>query len=167
MSKKEELTKIMPSGDTITEGIISELFTVKNKLTLPKQKCSMVLWGERGFDKLETIVRFLKKNKQITQSGSWMTMEFNGNKLNFQNTVRLKEILIEEPTLENYLDFMVYQNFSTVSPLIKIKIIKKLWEYETLFLGGRKTILTDKEFEIASLMYQDLNKEEDESEDRK
>jgi len=163
VNKREDLTKIMPSGETVTEGIVSELYTVKNKLTLPKQKCSMVLYGERGFDKLETIVRYLKKNKLITQSGSWMVMNFNEKDLKFQNTNKLKEILVDEPTLENYLDFMVYQNFSIISPLIKIKIIKQLWEYEIQFLGEKKTILTDKELEIANLMYQSLN-EEDEKE---
>jgi len=161
MTKKEDLNKIMPSGETITEGIVAELYTAKNKLTLPHQKCSLVIWGERGFDRLETIVRFLKRNKLISQSASWMSLEFNNKKVNFQNTIKLKEAIAEDPTLDNYLDFLVYQNFSTVSPLIKIKIIKTLWEFEKKFLGGKKTILTDKEQEIAELLYKDLNTEEE------
>lgn len=161
MTHKENLTRIMPSGETITEGIITELFTVKNKLTLPKQKCPIVLWGERGFDRLETIFRFLKRNKITTQSASWTSLNFNEETVKFQNMDQLKEILVAKPDLEGYLDFLVYQCFSTVSPLIKLKIIQQLWAYEIKFLGEKKTILTEKEMEIANLMYQDLNKEEE------
>lgn len=157
MSRKDDLTRITSSGEKIVEGIVSEVYTIKNKLTLPKQRCLVTLYGERGFDSLETTVNYLKKNKLITQSGSWTMLNFNDEKISFQNVQQLREILVGNPDLENYMHFLVYQNFSTVSPLIKVKIIKKLWDYEIKFLGKKKTVLTDKEIEIANLLYKDLN----------
>jgi len=167
MVRKEDLVRILPSGEPFSEGIITEVYTLKNKIILQHQRCPIALYGERGFDKAGTMIRFLKKAKMISTSGSWSIIDFLGKEVKFQNAAQLKELTDnhsgEYGRLEDYMDYLVYRNFSTYSPLIKVKIIKKLWEYENMFFGQKKTELIDRELEVAAILYNDLQREEDEA----
>lgn len=173
-TKKEDLTKIAPDGQQYSEGILTEVFTHKNKLTLPKQKAIVIMKGETGIDKFETLVRYLRTAKLIDMAASWATFNFPTitkagikgeetitelKEIKFQNAKQLQEIAKETPGLEDYMDYLVYRSYSYISPLIKVKIIRKLWAYEERFLGKRDTLLTDKEKEVAIM----LNKANQES----
>jgi len=170
-TKKEDLTKVAPDGQTYSEGILTEVFTNKNKLTLPKQRAILVMKGETGIDKFETLVRYLRTAKLIDMSGSWATFNFptvikheekigiEVKEIKFQNAKQLQEVANETPGLEDYMDYLVYRSYSYISPLIKVKIIRKLWGYEERFLGKRETLLTDREKEVA-IMLDKMNQED-------
>lgn len=169
LRKKGEVTNILPSGGEAVKGIITEIFTVKNKLTLPKQKCLISINGERGFDKYETTVNHLSATKAIRVSGAWKYLsipvkkEVDGKivveyeEKAFQSPEKLKIILDKQPELYDYLDYLVYKYYTDYSPLIKVKIIDKIWKYEEHFFLERKTELTEEEIEIAKLLYRKFN----------
>ena len=165
MVRREDLVRILPSGEPFSEGIITEAYTLKNKIILQHQRCPIALYGERGFDKTGTMIRFLKKSKMISTSGSWSIIDFLGKEVKFQNAAQLKELTDsssgEYEKLGDYMDYLVYRSFSTYSPLIKVKIIKKLWGYENMFFGEKKTEMIDRELEVAAILYNDLQREED------
>jgi len=176
-TKKEDLNKVAPDGQTYSEGILTEVFTHKNKLTLPKQKAIIILKGETGFDKFETLVRYLRTAKLIDMAASWATIKYpilaentktgkittEIQEIKFQNAKQLQDIAKETPGLEDYMDYLVYRSYSYISPLIKVKIIKKLWEYEERFLGKRETELTEKEKEVALILHKFLQSEDREA----
>jgi hypothetical protein len=83
--------------------------------------------------------------------------------IKFQNAKQLQDIAKETPGLEDYMDYLVYRSYSYISPLIKVKIIKKLWEYEERFLGKRETELTEKEKEVALILHKFLQSEDREA----
>ena len=181
-TKKEDLNKTAPDGQQYSEGILTEVFTHKNKLTLPKQRALIVLKGETGFDKFETLVRYLRTAKLIDMSGSWATIKFPSiskpgtdekepvieyQEIKFQNAKQLQEIADKTPGLEDYMDYLVYQSYSYISPLIKVKIINKLWDYEERFMGKRKTELTEREKEVAIMLHKFNESQDNNREDNK
>jgi len=161
ISRKEQITEIAPSGEEITKGIVSEIYTKKNKLTNPNQSVKLVIYGETGIDKIETVVRYLMSTKDIKVAGGWKKIDFNGEEISFQNMKSIKDIIeVKNPDLEIFMDYLVYKSFSTVSPLIKVKILKKLWDYEMKFFNEHRTQITDDEREIAKLIYKDLQEKD-------
>jgi RecA/RadA recombinase len=153
---------ILSSGSKITRGIEVDLYTKKNKLTLPYQTCKLVVYGESGIDTVETLVKFLVLHKFITVKGSWKYIEFKDEEYGFQNADRLKEIFeIKCPELKIYMNYLCYNFMSSVSPLLKVKLLGKLWEYELQLYGEKKTKVTDNEFLLATLLGRELLEEQD------
>jgi len=153
---------ILPNGNKITKGIEVELYTKKNKLTLPYQTCRMVINGESGLDKVETLARFLVMHKYIVVKGGWKYIEFGDNEYKFQNTEQLKEILeVKCPELKTYMNYLCYNLFASISPLLKVKLLGKLWEFEIQLYGERKTKITEEEFALATLLGRELLEEQD------
>ena len=177
ITKREEDRTVTPTGDEVTRGIVSELKFDKNKLIQRGQKALVVIDNERGFDLLETSMRYLKKAKLASVKGAGWT-ELNipervynpDNKepigytqIKFQGIEKLKEIIeTKYPHAKDWIDYLIYLNYTTVSPLIKVKIINKVWEYENLFFGEKKTFLTEDEKTAASMLYKELESDEDE-----
>lgn len=168
-----QIKEIRPDGSEKTMGILSSLLHYKNKLILPKQKSIVSLMGETGYDKLDTVLRYLNTYKLVNLAGSWKTVEYpNGfaekddtgkliakelTSLKYQSNNKIKETIDVQPHLKDWLDYLVYRHFTEFSPLIKVKIITKVWDYEMKFFGTKVTILTDKEVDLAKMLHKELN----------
>lgn len=168
ISRKEDL-KTMVNGIEKTYGIASEVFTVKNKLAFPKQKVIVEIHGEKGVSQLDTIVRYLIDNKLIRVAGGWKYLPDKGEidesgkpkEIAFQSVAKLKEILdVQRNDLYEYMDYLVYFAQISFSPLIKIKLIDKVWSYEEKLFGERKTQLLDDEIDAAKVIHSKLLEEE-------
>lgn len=175
VTKREEDRNVTATGDEITTGIVSELKFDKNKLIQRGQKCLVVIDNERGFNLLETSMRYLKKAKLANIKGAgWTEMmlpERPFNKENkdpipmvpvkFQGIDKLKEIIeTKYPHLKQWIDYLIFLNYTTVSALVKVKIINKVWDYELMFFGEKKTLLTDEEKTVAAMLYKEMESEE-------
>jgi len=175
VTKRGEDRTITGTGDEITRGIISEIKFDKNKLIQRGQKALVVIDNEKGFQYLETSMNYLKKAKLANIKGAGWT-ELNvpvkpfskDNKdpsamdtIKFQGIDKLQEIIdVKYPHVKDWIDYLIYLNYSTVSPLIKVKIITKIWDYEKYFFGVKKTTLTQQEKEVASMLDEEEKKED-------
>lgn len=57
------------------------------------------------------------------------------------------------PHLIDWMDYLIYSAFANSSPVLKVKTVKKVWEYEEKFFGVKRTILNEREIEVARLVY--------------
>lgn len=156
------IERYLENGQVVASGIEVDLYTKKNKLTLPYQTCKLVINNESGLDVVETLGRFLILNKFINVKGGWKYIEFGDEEYKFQNTDGLKEILeVKCPDLRTYMDYLCYHHFSTVSPLMKVKLLNNVWEYELKLYGEKKTKITDEEFSLATLLGRSVLEKQD------
>ncbi len=156
MKGNKKIKETTPSGDDKILGIIVQAYTEKNKLTLPMQKLDIYIYGETGLDNIETTVQFLKKHKLVkVGGGGWTTLldvpetvtygDIN-QEIKFQSLKKLKHgLLIQFPELEGYMNYLVYKQFAISSPLLKVRLIDKIWEYEKKFYKEHITKLTKEE----------------------
>lgn len=171
-----EITETLPNGEQRIRGIKIELTHIKNKLTVPKQTSFAVVDLLNGLDPIETCVQFLKAKKIIhTKSGGYATMEApvsyaekpkkKGDpvkppemvEVSFQNTKRFRELMdTKYPHLLEWTHYLIYNYFASNDIAVKTKNIKKLWEYEEKFFGEKRTVLTDREMEVAQIIFKDL-----------
>lgn len=163
MKKQQKPIEIvLPNGQVVAKGIEVDLYTKKNKLTLPYQTCKLIINNESGLDVVETLGRFLILNKFITVKGGWKYIEFGDEEYKFQNTEGLREILeVKCPELRTYMDYLCYHHYSTVSPLMKVKLLSSVWDYELKLYGEKKTKITDEEFSLATLLGRSVLEKQD------
>lgn len=172
---RAQIKEILADGTEKTEGIISELLQYKNKLILPKQKSLVSIKGETGFDKLDTTLRYLAANKLIGLAASWKTLSFPKGyavkdektgkpvvqelaEVKFQNNIKVKEAMETlYPCLKDWMDYLVYRHYTNYSPLVKVKIIAKVWDYEMKFFGEKVTTLKEDEIELAKMIHKEIN----------
>lgn len=184
ITSKGVINKINPSGVEVVDGIWSELFHVKNKLTLPKKRSKVAIKGETGLDVLMTNIDFISQPqmKIVTVSGSWRNIDYPESVANpsgvetgkrtdpkmktlaYQNITRINDAMVLDPHLKDWIDYIIYRYYTTESPLIKVKIIDKVWAYERKFYGTRVTKLEPREREIADLVHHEMMKEIDKEE---
>jgi recombination protein RecA len=176
VTKRGENRVVTASGDDITTGIISELRFDKNKLIQRGQKALVVIDNERGFNLLETSLNYLKKAKLANIKGAGWT-ELNipervynpDNKdpigmaqIKFQTLEKLQEIMaVKYPYAQTWIDYLIYLNYTVVSPLVKVKIINKVWEFEQYFFGEKRTQLSEEEKTVAAMLNKELQAEDD------
>ena len=176
-----QMGKIMETnkqtGNENQVGIVTQIQHVKNKLTLPNMAVKLSIRGETGIDFLDTSLRYLKENKLCKTAGAgWVTInvpeetqgppkkgeqpkKVNYIEAKFQTTKKLEELIeMKYPHLKQWIDYLIYESFTRHSPLVKAKIIQKVWWYEMLFFGEHRTELTEKEKHVAQMMHQDLDK---------
>lgn len=166
---RSQIKEMQKDGTEKTMGILSDLLHYKNKLILPKQRSLVSLMGETGYDKLDTTLRYLSANKLIGLAGSWKTIDYPASyfkdgkmaemtSVKFQNNKKVQETIDTlHPHLKEWIDYLAYKNFTEFSPLVKVKIIMKVWGYEMKFYGERVTKLTDQEVGLAELLHKELN----------
>jgi recombination protein RecA len=175
VSLREKTPYISPSGDEIIKSIVSELKFDKNKLIQRGQKAMVVIDNEKGIDFLETSMRYLKKAKLANVKGAGWT-ELNlperlHNKTNkdpiqmvtvkWQTAEKFRELCeVQYPHLKDWVDYLIYLNYTTVSPLVKVKIIPRVWEYEMKFFGEKRCQLTEEERRCADMLQAEDSKEE-------
>lgn len=150
------------AGTPIVKGIISQVYTKKNKLALPRQRTDVYLYGETGLEPIQTIFMFLKSVKKLVTGGAgWTTIAFGEKTYKVQSWEKLKGIIeATDPEVGEWLDYQIFDYYKDTSPLTKVRIINDLWKYEEKFLGKRVTVLTEKELEVAKLLYKDLQVED-------
>lgn len=151
------------SGKDVTRGLYSEVWTKKNKLTLPYQRCNISIVSERGLDQLDTTMQFLLSNKIIVmKDGGYKYLEFNDREYRFQNISQLRDLIeVTDPNIKVYMDYLCYNYYSKVSPLMKIKLLEKLWEQEVKLFGSKQTKVTNAEYDIAARLMKSLLEEQD------
>lgn len=161
-------------------GIITRLDFEKNKITgYTKIPAYAYLNLETGLDKFETRLLCFKDRKVTPRSaGSWTEMKVPGDyakggkpapmvSIRWQNSKGLKDICSTSPWVLDYLDYLTYLSFAEESPLVKVKNITRIWDYEHKLFGERKTELTDKEQLVAKVLYEDSVKEMDQPKSKK
>lgn len=162
MTAGKAVEETLANGTKITRGIEAEFYTKKNKLTLPKQTVSVVINGESGLDRMETLMRFHILQKNVVLKGGWKYITFEGEEYRFQNASSFQNLIeYKVPKLKTYLEYLCYSYYASVSALSKVKLLEKLWEFETTLFGERKTKITEEEFELASLQGKVLIQEQD------
>lgn len=180
--KAQEDRIVTPSGDEITVGIFSQIEFDKNKLIQRGQKAMVYINNEKGIDKLMTSMEYLKKAKLANIKGAgWIELNvperpFNKDnkdkigmaQIKFQTMEKLQELIqFKYPHAKDWIEYLIYLNYTTVSPLVKVKIINKVWKYEEYFFGERKTTITDEEKVIADMLSQAEADEEEKMKDEK
>ena len=148
LSKGFNYKSLTATGEEVSLGIGVVIKTVKNKVFLPQQEVTLILRGERGVDKIETLVFFLTQKELITLAGSWKKIKYKDKEITFQSAKKLKELIVTDPGILDYLNFLVLQYFASFSQLMKIRFIEDIWRNEDLFMGGKKTKLTEEEILI-------------------
>ena len=159
---EKEIKKVLPSGEEVIEYAVVEIFTRKNKLTTPGLKGKLVFSPDKGLDIPYTAYYNCDLNNLFTKSGSWKSFEteFGGEKISisFQNYDQLLEKASDIPgfSLLDYFHYLIDINYSHMSPLVKIKIINDIWEYEIKAFGRKVTEITEEEISIAEKLGRDL-----------
>ena len=147
--------KIFSDDGQTMVAINSELETVKNKITLPRQKIKVYIAGERGFNNMNTLYNYCIDNKIIVLKGSWKYIEIDTPNLkieeSFQNQDKLREKIKQNPLILEYLEYKVVDSRSKLSPFMKVRLIETLWQYEIKFYGEPITSLGEEEVELAKL----------------
>jgi recombination protein RecA len=166
VKKVGEIVEVLPNKSKRMVAIDSELFHVKNKLTSPKQVSTVYINTERGINTLETTVRFLKglENSPIQARGGGYSVfsmpeglakNEDGEivvqgmvEMSFQRVQKLIPSIETYPHLYSWLDYNVYNHFANSTMLVKIMVMDKLWKYEEMFFGERRTILNEEEQDL-------------------
>ena len=156
--KKEDIDDVLANGNKVIIGIMSQIITVKNKLTLPKQTIKIYIHGEKGIDKVGTTVQFLIDNKYITKS-TWKYIKFKDQEFKWQTDAQRDKILEASPILLDYFNYLCYKHQASTSPLLKVRLIKDLWVMEKN-LGLPKTDISESEKDLARLIYKKLQEGE-------
>lgn len=137
-------------------AIMSELETIKNKVTVPRQKIRLYLNCEKGFDSFHTLYNFCVENKLIDIKGSWKYVHLPNidgtvEDITFQSAQQLREKMKSNPIILDYLEYQVVKTKAASSPFMKVLLIEELWDFETTFHGSPQTSLSPDEVELARL----------------
>lgn len=168
LKARKDLCVVEKNGNERKIGIIAKMYTEKNKLTLEGQTCMINVYGESGIDKIETTINSIKAQFKNTDNdfmkvagAGWTTFidvpalvlnEAKNKDIKFQSMKDLKnDILIKYPMMKDYIDYIVYKYCSDSSPLLKIRLIDKLWAYEKAFYKEKRTTLTEQEQDAANM----------------
>lgn len=162
--------RIMSDDNTTMVAIKSEVETIKNKITTPRQKIKLYIHGEKGFDAFNTLYDYCVDNKIIEVKGSWKYVHFHKfnpttnaidtQDVSFQNTLTLREAIKKNPDILDFMDFKVVESRSKISPFMKVRLIEELWKYEKIFFGEVQTSLTTEEVELAELEKIEIQKQD-------
>ena len=155
------MNEITPNGAETEVGIITTNKILKNKITGVKLPFKLWIRNEEGIDKLETTIGFLKENEILKASGAWKKMPGpDGKELSWRSTKEIKDkIELTDPTIKDWMDYQVYNWYSKSSPLVKLRIIEKVWEYEKQFFGEKRTELSEREIQAGNALEQHAKKQ--------
>jgi RecA/RadA recombinase len=176
IGKVEDKETVMPNGER-RKAIVSEITYKKNKLTgFTKYGSEIWLDLTDGLNKTETNLRFMKKVKIIPMSsGGWTTTKIpagyavNGKfagqvEIKWQTSHQLDDLMTKHPHLKDWFDYQMYLHFVNDSPLVKIKNISIVWKYEEKFYGEKRTMLTEREKNVARILFGELISEQEKEE---
>lgn len=156
-----KVTSQSKDGTKIT-GINTEIYTKKNKLTMPYQRINVVINSEKGLDRLDTTLQFLIANKCIQQKeGGVKIISVGDNEYKFQNLGQLSDMISDDAKIKTTMDYLCYLHYSKSSPLMKVKLLEHVWKYEISLFGQKVTKISDEEFALASQLYSTFIEEQD------
>ncbi len=143
--------KIEAGGISIAEAIGVELKSVKNKLFYPRLETFLYIHNEKGIQPYETLIEYLKESKIVSSAGAWKRLKI-GDKIDFKfnNVNSFKSALDKDKNIINEINYIIYNKFSSISPLAKIKLLKCL-NREEKKLSKPLTTLTNSEKEIVKI----------------
>jgi len=169
----ERMLTTLPSGVEIERAVVVDVYNYKNKVTLPRQTTKIILDNERGLDRADTMMKYLFINGYIKVAGSWKTITMpesyaqnglEGSKIpapmmdfTYQNKTKFEEALNGGiPHFRDWVDYLIYVKSTEVSPLLKVRLAEKIWNYELKFFGEKRMILTDEEHRLADMVSQEI-----------
>lgn len=173
---------ILPNGKRIVSSIICEMRYIKNKITgFTNIPTLIYIDKDTGINMMETRMLHLKDQKIIPgAAGGWTTVKIpvgyadktklkdgkpllpGYTEIKWQSTAQFEKLVNEKyPHLIDWYDYQALLGYASMSSLIKAKIIDKIWEFEDKFFGEQKTVLTDKEKEVARILFSDLMRQQD------
>jgi hypothetical protein len=145
-------------------GIISKVTLEKNSFGPPDAQINIHIDTEGGLDRLKTVLMFMKDNGIIKTAGGITSVPvpkgYNGDQpLKWTGYNGLQELMKkpENNWVWDWFCALIYFKYAKTTPLTKINIIKKVWEYEEKFYGTRVTILEEgREMDTARMAYPEL-----------
>ena len=145
-------------------GIISKVTLEKNSFGPPDAQINIHIDTEGGLDRLKTVLMFMKDNGIIKTAGGITSVPvpkgYNGDQpLKWTGYNGLQELMKkpENNWVWDWFCALIYFKYANTTPLTKINIIKKVWEYEEKFYGTRVTILEEgREMDTARMAYPEL-----------
>jgi recombination protein RecA len=151
---------IAENGAEMDIGIITQNRILKNKITGVKLPFTLWINNEDGLDKLETTLGFLAMNEVVKKSGSWKKAPGpDGKEISWQSSKDLGSKIELNPDIKLWLDYLIYNWYTKSSPLVKLRIIERVWELEKKFFGEKRTELSEREIKTANALEQHLQRE--------
>jgi len=168
LQKMSSITTVMKNGEERETGILVKAKCTKNKLVGIKEPFFIEIKNEGGLDYFGTMVRYMTEHQILKIAGSWKTVKYpkgyfvKGEKqkwteFSFQQIKKLEDhVEAVDPHLKEWLEYLIYDHYAGMFPLIKCKTISKIWKYEKLFFGEAVTELTDHERKVADAINKDM-----------
>jgi len=129
IKKTKRITKTI-AGMVIEEASHISLQSVKSKLMYPNLVCDLYMHNELGIMKWESIALFLKNSGMASpKSGGWSSFSVGDKEIKFQSGAQLQQFSEKNEKFDILIDYLVYHKYSTISPLIKMRLfddIKKM-----------------------------------------
>ena len=175
MMKRGSITTMMKNGEERETGILVQIKPYKNKMVGVKEPFLIEIKNEGGLDYFGTMVRYLTDHQLLKMSGSWKTVKYpigyfkkgqrqKFTEFSFQSIPKLEQEVEERPHLKEWFEYLIYDHFASMYPLMKCKMISKIWKYEKRFFGEVITELTDHERKVAAAIEKDLKKKQEREE---
>ena len=127
----------------IIAGGSTAIAYLNNKRTNLDEKINLILDVEKHFSREFEDIMHRERTKQFAAK--------------YEKTTYLQEIIENKYShLKHWVNYLIYEHFTRMSPLVKVRIIKDVWWFEMMFFGEHKTTLTQRENEVAEHMYKQL-----------
>lgn len=150
------------NGIPIIEGIGVEVKTIKNKLFYPRLKTFIFIHNEKGIQPLDSIIEYMKENKIVSSSGAWKRLVIDDRvDIKFNTAASFNKRIEEQPDILTNISYLIFQQYASVSPLAKIKLLPEMNKIEKR-LKLPATILSEEEKSCISIE-KSLLKEENET----
>lgn len=164
LKEPEKLKELQPNGEEKEVGLLVSGRPVKNKISGIKNDFRLCVMNESGIDKLRSCLEYMIEQKIIDTKAGWKSFSYPKRlwkpgdapgapemvELKFQNLKRVREeMAVTAPHIEDWMHYLIYRHNTLSAPLVKVRIIDKVWDYELKFYGQRRTVLTDQEKHVA------------------
>ena len=165
--KVEAMTELAENGEQNEIGIITNNHIMKNKLTGVKLPFHLWINNENGLDKIATTVGYLKAKGLVKIQGAWKKVDgYDGKEISWRSDKEIADKISEvDPKIKDWFDYLIYSHYAKSSPLVKLNISNRVWEYEKMFFGEKRMELTEKEILVGKRI-EEFNKKQQEKEDQ-
>jgi len=162
MEYTKPMIEIAANGSENNIGIITNNEILKNKITGIKLPFQLHINNENGLDKIATTIGFLQERKIARIEGAWKKLaDWEGKDLTWQSPKKITEAIAKDPTIKEWMDYKIYEWYARSSPLVKLRTIEKVWEYEKKFFQKQVTELTEREVYVGKKLQEHLQKEQE------
>lgn len=161
------MMEIAENGSENNIGIITNNEILKNKITGIKLPFQLYINNENGLDKIATTIGFLQDRKIARIEGSWKKLaDWTGKDMTWQSQKQIATKMAEDETIKQWMDYKVYEWYARSSPLVKLRTIDKVWEFEKKFFDKQVTELTEKEVYVGKKLEEHAIKEQERQDEK-